>query len=106
MPTTTRATNHGLRKICGCARARWPKCPHAWHFNFKLKGGPAYRFSLDDQLGEHIASKIKAEEAAEDLRRAIRAGTFRRRTDPAPSQPEPAPAPTVITVASFWKTVR
>ena len=46
--------NRGLRKLCACSRRNWSKCAHPWHFNFKPKGGPAYRFSLDAELGRHI----------------------------------------------------
>jgi integrase len=75
----TRHSNRGLRKICGCPRRTWAKCPHSWHFNFKPKGGPGYRFSVDSEAGEHIASKTEAEGLADGWRSAIRAGTFRRR---------------------------
>lgn len=74
--TTPRQTNNGLRKVCGCARRTWAKCPHAWYFNFKLPGGTPYRFSLDKHLGRHIDSKTAAELEAETIRQAIRDGTF------------------------------
>ena len=48
----SRHQNDGLRKICGCARRAWPKCPHPWHFNFKLKGGRSHRFSLGPKITE------------------------------------------------------
>ena len=60
--------NNGLRKICGCRRAAWVKCPHPWHFNYKSRGGPAYRFSLDAELGRHVDSKTEAEREATNLR--------------------------------------
>ena len=47
-----RHQNRGLRKICDCPRRTWAKCPHSWHFNFKPKGGPSYRFSVDSRSGE------------------------------------------------------
>jgi hypothetical protein len=43
--------NEGLRKVCGCGRHKWPKCPHPWHFSFQWEGRH-YRFSLDRHLGE------------------------------------------------------
>ena len=49
--------NNGLRKVCGCARRTWAKCPHAWYFNYKPRGGQAYRFSLDKHTGRHVDSK-------------------------------------------------
>jgi integrase len=76
MTTRARHDNHGLRKICTCPRRQWAKCDHPWHFNFKLKGGKPFRFSLDAHFGRHIDSKTEAEDLAADLRKAIRAGTF------------------------------
>jgi len=73
-----RARHHSVRKVCGCGWRRWPKCPHAWYFSYKPRGGPRYRFSLDAELGGHIGSKTDAEKAATDLRSAINAGTFKR----------------------------
>src|SRR5687767_5182963 len=73
-----RQPNRGLRKICDCPRRTWAKCPHPWHFNFKPKGGPSYRFSVDSQAGKHIESKGDAEALADTWRTAIRDGTFRR----------------------------
>ena len=70
--------NGGLRKQCGCARRVWAKCAHPWHFNFKPRGGLAHRFSLDKHFNRHIDSKSEAEDLAADLRRQIRAGTFRQ----------------------------
>jgi integrase len=42
----TRRANDGLKKRCDCARKKWPKCPHPWHFNFHHDGRD-HRFSLD-----------------------------------------------------------
>ena len=70
----TRSQNRGLRKICGCPRRNWAKCSHSWHFNFKPKGGPSFRFSVDSEAGKHIASKGDAEALADVWRPAIRAG--------------------------------
>ena len=70
-----RHRNHGLRKICGCPRRNWPKCPHGWHFNFKWKG-VHYRLSLDRETGRRMTSKTQAETEADRLRHAIREGTF------------------------------
>jgi hypothetical protein len=73
--------NNGLRKICGCRRANWPRCSHTWHFNFKARGGPPYRFSLDAELGRHIDSKTEAETEATKIRLAILGGSFERASD-------------------------
>jgi integrase len=89
-----RQNNDGLRKICDCPRRRWPKCSHSWHFNFKPKSGPSYRFAVDIEAGEHIGLKGDAEALAETWRTQIRAGTFRRRGS-APAQVE-----TTVTTAA------
>ena len=52
--TRTRHRNSGLRKRCGCPRKVWPKCPHSWFLNFKPRGGPPYRLSLDRELGRRV----------------------------------------------------
>ena len=56
--------------------------------NFKLKGGPHYRISLDREVGRHIDSKSEAQGLAESFKTAIRAGTFRA----APAKPVELPA--------------
>jgi integrase len=86
-----RHANKGLRKLCDCARRTWAKCPHSWYLNFKPKGGPSYRLSLDKEAGKHLESKTDADTEAERIRREIRAGTFRR----------PAPVVTTPDALSF-----
>lgn len=93
-----RHRNHGLRKICDCPRRAWSKCGHAWYLNFKDRGGPSYRFSLDTELGRHIASKTEAQNEADRIKVAIREGTFRRRSE-APAALTPAPE--TITLRDF-----
>ena len=78
---TTRHDNDGLRKRCGHPRRTWPKCKHDWHFNFKPRGGQAWRFSLDVELGRHLDGKGDAEAEAATIRAAILAGTFVRSAD-------------------------
>jgi integrase len=95
-----RNRNRGLRKICGCVRRTWAKCGHSWHFNFKPKGGPAYRFSVDSEADKHIESKTDAEALADGWRTAIRAGTFRRRSE-IESQRDPIPTLDIETLATF-----
>src|SRR6266849_3975352 len=73
--------HRGLRKVCRCSSSRWPKCPHAWHFNFKPRGGTSYRFSLDAELGRHIETKTDAENEAARIRAEILADTFQRADD-------------------------
>ena len=71
-----RQHNNGLRKICGCPRRTWAKCPHGWHLNFKPRHGQAYRLSIDRYLGRHVDSKTEADTAADNIRQAIREGAF------------------------------
>ena len=71
-----RHTNGGIRKICACPRRAWTKCAHPWHFNYKPRGGPSYRFSLDAHLNKHVDSKTDAEAEAALIKAAIKAGTF------------------------------
>jgi len=78
-----RHVNNGLRKVCDCPRRQWAKCSHGWHFNFKPRGGPSYRLSLDKHLGQHIDNKTDAETEAEKIRIAIKEGRFGQ---PAPRQ--------------------
>lgn len=78
-----RHRNNNLRKICGCSRRTWAKCDHPWHFNFRPKGGPTYRFSLDRELGRPIRKKEEAEAARDTLCAAIRNGEYKRQADDA-----------------------
>jgi hypothetical protein len=84
-----RARHHGVRKVCDCGWKHWPKCPHAWHFSFKPRGGRRHRFSLDAELGRHIDSKTEAGNEATKIRAAILAGTFRRASEATPATPTP-----------------
>ena len=70
-----RQRNHGLRKRCGCPRAKWPKCSHGWHFNFRWKG-VNHRLSLDRECSRHIQTKTEAQQEADRLRLAIREGRY------------------------------
>jgi integrase len=89
----TRHNNDGLRKLCGCARRGWAKCPHPWHFSFTWNGED-FRFSLERSvkriirgadgrwhrdratLGDRIDSKTAAETERDRLRAAIRDGSL------------------------------
>ena len=55
----SRHRHNGIRKICHCPRRSWAKCPHSWHFNFKLPGGPGIRFAVDTEVGKHIEAKAR-----------------------------------------------
>jgi hypothetical protein len=67
--------NHGLRKMCDCPRRQQAKCNHSWYFNFSWQGRP-YRFSIDRQVGRRVESRTEAEDIADQIRAAIRAGRF------------------------------
>jgi integrase len=75
-------TNHGLRKRCDCPRREWPRCSHSWHLNFAWRG-THFRLSIDRETHKHVETKADALAAADHLRDAIRAGTFRQVTAPA-----------------------
>ena len=96
--------NKGLRKLCGCSRRNWPKCAHAWYFNFKPRGGVAYQFSLDVELGEHPKTKEKAQAEADRIRNQIRAGTFVRAAERRKGAEAPATTSDAVTLEMFTKT--
>jgi integrase len=73
----TRNRNDGIRKVCGCPRDKWPKCPHGWRMNFKWKG-VHHRYALDRLLApRQVRSKTEAENEAERIRTEIREDRFR-----------------------------
>jgi integrase len=96
-----RHKNKGLRKLCDCARRNWSKCPDAWYFNFKPRGGRAYQFSLDAELGYHIKTKEEAEAIADRLRGEIRAGTFVRASERRQAAAVPAVTADAVTLEVF-----
>ena len=67
----------GIRKLCGCPKGKWKACKDPWYFSYQWKG-TAYRFNLNRHLGrsKHDLSKGEAERTAEEIRIAIRNGTF------------------------------
>jgi len=99
----TRRHNGGVRKLCDCARTNWPKCSHPWHFNYKPRGGQAYRFSFDAEVGKHIEKKTDAEKLANDIRSAINDGTFVRAADRRRHAALATPSD-VLTVAQLGET--
>jgi hypothetical protein len=66
--------SHRQHFVVGVLRA----AVHSWHFNFKPRGGPGFRFSLDAELNRHVASKEEAKIEAKRIRIQIRDGTFVR----------------------------
>jgi integrase len=83
-------TNDGIKKICGCKRRKWTKCPHPWHFGMAYgkdaAGKPKqFRFSLHrfiDKPGAYIMSKTEAERLRDDARNKIRDGKIDQRGRP------------------------
>ncbi|MBL8141848.1 MAG: hypothetical protein JNM38_12095 [Acidobacteria bacterium] len=93
--------NHGLRKICACARRNWTKCPHSWHFSYRWQERD-YRFSIDRHLRRRVESKSEAEAEAERIRVAIRAGQFGLEV-PEPEPVERVPVGTTFKeLADIW----
>jgi integrase len=90
-----------VRKCCTCPRRRWSKCPHAWNFNFKLRGGRSFRFSLDAELDRHIETKEEALTAADQIRDQIRAGTFVRAAERRRNAGEVAATAGAVTFEQF-----
>ena len=73
----TRHRNGGLKKLCGCPRRTWAKCPHPWHFGY-YHNGREHRYSLSQiarARGDTVpTSKTEAKDLADRLRALIRAG--------------------------------
>jgi len=97
-----------LSKRCDCPRARWPKCPHGFHFR-KMVKGRRWKVSLDEWLGhEQVRSVGAAEDVARQMVDAMKAGTFSP-LGPAGSLAARAPRPTTSaghTFASVAATYR
>src|SRR4051794_6625221 len=97
-----RHRNAGVRKLCDCARSNWPKCAHSWYFNFKPRGGRAYQFSMDVEIGRHVETKEEAKAEADRMRGEIRAGTFMRASERRKSAASlPATVPEAVTLEKF-----
>jgi hypothetical protein len=72
-PIAERTT--GSRRICGCQRRNWTKCPHPWQFGMAsgkdAAGRPLFRFSLHrymDKPGAYVMAKTEAESLRDDAR--------------------------------------
>lgn len=96
-----RRQNSGVRKRCPCPRRNWPKCPHAWHFNYKPRGKPHYRLSLDRETGRHVESKTEALRIAGRLRMAIDEGTYKPLETPPESVREIPVEPAANTLREY-----
>lgn len=69
-----------VHKICTCDEVRWPKCPHPWYMDQFRWQGVAHHPNLTRYarlaLHEDLTTKTRADELAEIVRTAIRAGTY------------------------------
>jgi len=98
--------NGGLRKICGCPRRLWAKCPHGWHLNFQ-HGGRLYRFGLGKYVGHPVITKTDAEAVADRIRTQIREGLFKELSTVATEVPVVLPAAlTFGGLADIWSARR
>lgn len=95
-------TNNGIRKRCTCPRRTWTKCPHPWHFSFKLRGSADHhRFPLSKYADHPIVTRRDAETERDRLRILIRNGEF------PPVAPAPPTTPEALTFEQFaerWQT--
>jgi hypothetical protein len=80
----------GIYKICHHTGRERDRCEHAWWGTFR-----GIRVSLERWGNVDIRSKAQAHEVYEDLRRAIRHGTFQRQ------KPEPVPKAAPMTFRAF-----
>jgi integrase len=103
-----RHRNEGLRKVCGCPRHQWSKCRHGWYVNYKPKGGPSYRVSIDVYAGKHIDSKTEAKKQRTAIKAAIDAGEFKTRKQAAADAKIAGAAlpttPDAVTLKAFGET--
>jgi integrase len=93
----SREKNGGLYKRCECARRKWLKCDHPWHFDFYK--GKKFRFSLD-VIARHYGiepprDKGDAKALGDRIRSEIHGGTFRDPNGPKPPCPDPTALLTV-----------
>ena len=74
----------GLYKICEHKGRARDRCEHTWWGSFRGK-----RVSLANWANREIKSKAEADKALDDLRAAIRAGTFEERGLDPPRETSP-----------------
>lgn len=102
-----RKQRNGLSKQCACPVPTWPKCAHAWRLTFWWAGTP-WKITLDVHLKHHpdprwpdghVGTRTEADALADDIRSAIRTGTYVAKRPPpgAGADPEPALADLTFT---------
>lgn len=77
----------GLYKLCEHRGRARDRCPHLWWGGYRR-----HRVSLSRWANRDILSKDDAASVLEQLRQAVRAGTFDERGLEPPTSKEPAPA--------------
>jgi len=70
-----------VEKLCGCEPARWPKCAHPWYLPKFRWQGQIYkpnltRYAIEVLGRDGLDTKTEADALADDVRAAIRAGTY------------------------------
>jgi integrase len=69
----------GIYKRCSHRARERDRCADPWYGSYKLPGHPRAKVSLAKWTGEEITTKGQAQAAFDDLKAAVRAGTFDRR---------------------------
>jgi len=69
----------GIYKRCSHRARERDRCADLWYGSYKLPGRPRAKVSLSKWAGVEITTKGQAQAAFDDLKAAVRAGTFDRR---------------------------
>jgi len=69
----------GIYKRCSQRARERDRCADLWYGSYKLPGRPRAKVSLSKWAGVEITTKGQAQAAFDDLKAAVRAGTFDRR---------------------------
>jgi len=69
----------GIYKRCSHRVRERDRCSHPWYASYKLAGCPRAKVALAKWIGEEVVTKGQAQAAFDDLKAAVRAGTFDRR---------------------------
>lgn len=66
----------GIYKRCEHRGRERDRCSHPWYGAYKLAGRPRARVALEKWSGSEVKTKGQAQEVFDDLKGAVRAGTF------------------------------
>ncbi len=66
----------GIYKRCNHGRRERDRCSDPWYANFKLSGRPRVRVALAKWSGTEVETKGQALTVFDDLKAAVRTGTF------------------------------